>query len=57
MNPTKLAKLRRRVRQRLAAIKRRDATHPLLRPSVNWAEVAEISTLLDEAGQDPDEWS
>ena len=57
MNPTKLARLRRHVRQRLAAIKRRKASHPPRRPSVNWAEVAEISALLDAAGQDPDEWS
>jgi len=57
MNPTKLAKLRRGVRQRLAAIERREASHPPLRPSVNWSEVAEISALLDAAGQDPDEWS
>jgi hypothetical protein len=57
MNATKRTKLRRRVRQRLAAMKRREAAHPSLRPSVNWAEVAEISALLDAAGQDPDEWS
>jgi len=57
MNATKLGKLRRRVRQRLAAIKRRETAHPPLRPSINWAEVAEISALLDAAGQDPDEWS
>jgi hypothetical protein len=57
MNPTKLAKLRRGARQRLAAIKRREASHPPLRPSVNWSEVAEISALLDAAGQDPDECS
>jgi hypothetical protein len=57
MNPTKLAKLKRRVRQRLAASKRREASHSPLRPSVNWSEVAEISALLDAAGQDPDECS
>jgi hypothetical protein len=57
VDPKELAKLKRRVRNWLAAKRRRAARRRPLHPPINWDEVAEISAWLDARAQDPDEWS